>query len=72
MSGEAKNAKYYLHMVIDIVCRWTIRARVTAKPSLRHYSNSRGEGRVMSVELVDESVSQLPTCLHTMITSLAS
>ena len=44
---------------------------MTAKSSLRHYSNSHGEGKVMSVVLVDESVSQLPTCcLHAMITSI--
>ena len=39
--------------------RWTIRARVTAKPPLRTYSNSRGEGKIMSVDLLDESVSGL-------------
>ncbi len=37
--------------------RWTIKARVTNKPNMRTYSNSRGEGRIMSVELVDQSVS---------------
>ena len=37
--------------------RWTIRARVTAKPPMRTYSNSRGEGKIMSVDLLDESVS---------------
>ena len=40
--------------------RWTIRARVTAKPPMRTYSNSRGEGKVMSVDLLDESVSVQP------------
>lgn len=35
--------------------RWTIRARVTSKPPIRTYNNSRGEGKVMSVDLVDES-----------------
>ena len=39
--------------------RWTIRARVMAKPPMRSYSNSRGEGKIMSIDLVDESVSTL-------------
>ena len=39
--------------------KWTIRVRVASKPSIRTWSNSRGEGRVFNVELVDESVSQL-------------
>jgi replication factor A1 len=37
--------------------KWTIKARVISRPNLRTYSNARGEGRVMSVELVDQSVS---------------
>lgn len=35
--------------------RWTIRVRATAKPVVRNYSNSRGAGKVMSVEFVDNS-----------------
>jgi replication factor A1 len=35
--------------------KWTIKARVISRPNLRTYSNARGEGRVMSVELVDQS-----------------
>ena len=50
--------------VSGLLCRWTVRAHVTANPSLQHLSNSCGERQVvMSVELVDESVSQLPTSL---------
>ena len=37
--------------------RWTIRVRVASKPSIRTWSNSRGEGRVLNVDLVDETVS---------------
>ena len=29
--------------------------RAVAKPQVRNYSNSRGEGRLMSVEFVDKS-----------------
>ncbi|XP_031572203.1 replication protein A 70 kDa DNA-binding subunit-like [Actinia tenebrosa] len=35
--------------------RWTIRARVTSKSGIRTWNNSRGEGRLFNVELVDES-----------------
>lgn len=37
--------------------RWTIRARVTNKSSIRTWSNSRGDGKLFSMEIVDESVS---------------
>ncbi|XP_053278531.1 LOW QUALITY PROTEIN: replication protein A 70 kDa DNA-binding subunit [Pleuronectes platessa] len=35
--------------------KWTIRARVTNKGSIRTWSNSRGDGKLFSMELVDES-----------------
>ncbi|XP_036264435.1 replication protein A 70 kDa DNA-binding subunit isoform X5 [Pipistrellus kuhlii] len=35
--------------------RWTICARVTNKSQIRTWSNSRGEGKLFSMELVDES-----------------
>ncbi|KAJ8312756.1 hypothetical protein KUTeg_010129 [Tegillarca granosa] len=35
--------------------RWRIRARVTQKSTIRTWSNSRGEGRLFNVNLVDES-----------------
>ena len=37
--------------------RWTIRVRAVSKPSIRTWSNSRGEGRVLNVDFVDETVS---------------
>uniref|UniRef100_A0A9L0S7J5 Replication protein A subunit n=1 Tax=Equus caballus TaxID=9796 RepID=A0A9L0S7J5_HORSE len=36
--------------------KWTICARVTNKSQIRTWSNSRGEGKLFSIELVDESV----------------
>ena len=36
-------------------CRWTIRARVTNKSNIRTWSNSRGEGKLFSINLLDES-----------------
>lgn len=35
--------------------KWTIRARVTNKSSVRTWSNSRGDGKLFSMEIVDES-----------------
>ncbi|XP_028322869.1 replication protein A 70 kDa DNA-binding subunit-like isoform X2 [Gouania willdenowi] len=35
--------------------KWTIRARVTNKSNIRTWSNSRGDGKLFSFEIVDES-----------------
>ncbi|XP_073421784.1 replication protein A 70 kDa DNA-binding subunit isoform X2 [Dendrobates tinctorius] len=35
--------------------KWMIRARVTNKGQIRTWSNSRGEGKLFSIEMVDES-----------------
>uniref|UniRef100_A0A4W6BQ56 Replication protein A subunit n=1 Tax=Lates calcarifer TaxID=8187 RepID=A0A4W6BQ56_LATCA len=35
--------------------KWTIRARVTNKSTIRTWSNSRGDGKLFSMEVVDES-----------------
>ncbi|XP_074495993.1 replication protein A 70 kDa DNA-binding subunit [Sebastes fasciatus] len=35
--------------------KWTIRARITNKSSIRTWSNSRGDGKLFSMEMVDES-----------------
>jgi replication factor A1 len=35
--------------------KWMIRARVTSKTNIRRWNNSRGEGKVFSVDLLDES-----------------
>ncbi|XP_070572382.1 replication protein A 70 kDa DNA-binding subunit-like [Ptychodera flava] len=35
--------------------RWTIRARVTNKGKVRNWSNSRGEGCLFSMDLIDDS-----------------
>lgn len=36
--------------------RWTIKARVTNKSDIRHWSNAKGEGQLFSVELLDSSM----------------
>uniref|UniRef100_A0A8C7XDA4 Replication protein A subunit n=1 Tax=Oryzias sinensis TaxID=183150 RepID=A0A8C7XDA4_9TELE len=40
---------------VFVISRWTIRARVTNKSNVRQWSNSRGEGKLFSFEVVDES-----------------
>lgn len=35
--------------------KWTIRARVTNKSSIRTWSNARGDGKLFSMDLLDES-----------------
>ncbi|XP_028451203.1 replication protein A 70 kDa DNA-binding subunit-like isoform X1 [Perca flavescens] len=35
--------------------KWTVRARVTSKSSIRTWSNSKGEGKLFSFDIVDES-----------------
>ncbi|KAM9347966.1 replication protein A 70 kDa DNA-binding subunit-like [Symphorus nematophorus] len=35
--------------------KWTVRARVTNKSNIRNWSNSKGEGKLFSFEIVDES-----------------
>ena len=35
--------------------KWTIKARVTLKTDIKHWSNARGDGKLFSVHLMDES-----------------
>uniref|UniRef100_A0A672GAF0 Replication protein A subunit n=1 Tax=Salarias fasciatus TaxID=181472 RepID=A0A672GAF0_SALFA len=44
--------------------KWTIKARVTNKSGVRTWSNSRGEGKLFSFDVVDESVSSSATCVR--------
>jgi ssDNA-binding replication factor A large subunit len=37
--------------------RWTIKARVSAKSEIKHWSNQRGDGKLFNVTLMDETVS---------------
>lgn len=38
-----------------ILFRWVIKVRVLTKSQIRTYSNSRGDGKFFTIELVDES-----------------
>jgi hypothetical protein len=44
-----------LHCLHNVLARWTIRGRVTQKSAIRTWSNSRGEGKLFNIVLVDES-----------------
>lgn len=47
-----------IHSIVSLTPyqnRWRIRARVTQKSNIRTWSNSRGEGKLFSVNLIDES-----------------
>lgn len=35
--------------------KWTIKARVTNRSEIKHWSNQRGEGKLFSVTLMDET-----------------
>lgn len=35
--------------------KWVIKARVTSKSPMRQWSNARGEGKLFSMDLTDES-----------------
>lgn len=35
--------------------KWVIKARVTAKPPIRTWSNAKGEGKLFSFDMMDES-----------------
>lgn len=41
-------------------CRWTIKARVTQRSDIKHWQNAKGEGKLFSVTLMDESVRVAP------------
>ncbi|XP_028417884.1 replication protein A 70 kDa DNA-binding subunit-like [Dendronephthya gigantea] len=47
--------------------KWTICARVTSKSSIREWSNSKGQGRLFSVDLIDESGEIRATCFTELV-----
>lgn len=38
-----------------LCCRWTIKARVSSKTDVKHWSNARGDGKLFNVTLMDDS-----------------
>ncbi|KAJ4475701.1 hypothetical protein J3R30DRAFT_3502079 [Lentinula aciculospora] len=49
---------------------WTIKARVTQKSELRHYSNTRGEGKLFNVTFMDETGEIRATAFNLVAESL--
>ncbi|XP_021768308.1 replication protein A 70 kDa DNA-binding subunit A-like [Chenopodium quinoa] len=48
--------------------RWTIKARVTSKGDLRHYNNTRGDGKVFSFDLLDADGGEIRvTCFNAVV-----
>ena len=60
----------WLWLNFDFHWRWTIRARITHKSAIRTWSNSRGEGKLFSVDLVDESVSNIYFMFRILVTDV--
>lgn len=44
--------------------KWVIKARVTSKTNIRTWSNARGEGKLFSMDLMDESGEIRATCFN--------
>ena len=56
--GTGADTPSKVHQIVNLTPyqnRWTIRARVTRKSAIRSWSNSRGEGTVFDMTLLDES-----------------
>ncbi|KAF9500581.1 replication factor-a protein [Pleurotus eryngii] len=49
---------------------WTIKARVTQKSDIKHWSNQRGEGKLFSVTLMDDSAEIKGTAFNTVVDDL--
>lgn len=45
----------FFNVLNNLLHRWVIKARVVNKSTIRTWSNSRGEGKLFSMDLVDES-----------------
>lgn len=44
--------------------KWVIKARVTSKSNIRTWNNQRGEGKLFSMDLMDESGEIRATCFN--------
>ena len=49
------NSIYPIEALSPYQNNWTIKARVTSKSEVKHWSNQRGEGKLFNVTLMDES-----------------
>ncbi|SCV68933.1 BQ2448_1953 [Microbotryum intermedium] len=53
--GGAEPVIYPIESLSPYQNKWTIKARVTVKSDVRHWSNQRGDGKLFSVNLLDET-----------------
>ncbi|XP_014677373.1 PREDICTED: replication protein A 70 kDa DNA-binding subunit-like [Priapulus caudatus] len=53
--GSTQAAIFPIDSLTPYQNRWSIKVRVTKKSSIRTWSNSRGDGKLFSLDLIDES-----------------
>lgn len=47
--------------------KWQIKARVAAKPPIRHWSNAKGQGKLFNFDLIDGSGEIRVTVFHNLV-----
>ncbi|XP_035220738.1 replication protein A 70 kDa DNA-binding subunit-like [Stegodyphus dumicola] len=55
MNGSSQQPVHPISSLTPYQNKWTIKARVTSKTPIRTWNNSRGEGKLFSVNLLDET-----------------
>ena len=55
IEGLSPYQNKYTQMILLTHCRWTIRVRVTYKSDIKEWHNQRGQGRLFTVNFVDET-----------------
>jgi replication factor A1 len=53
--SSSQMAVYPIESLSPYQNKWTIRARVTYKSDIKHWQNARSEGKLFTVNLLDES-----------------
>ena len=53
--GGAQHPIYPIEGLSPYQNKWTIKARVTSKSDIRHWSNQKGDGKLFSFNLMDET-----------------
>ncbi|KAK1925386.1 hypothetical protein DB88DRAFT_450919 [Papiliotrema laurentii] len=55
LTGKDMGALYPIEGLSPYQNKWTIKARVTQRSDIKHWQNAKGEGKLFSVTLMDES-----------------